>query len=302
MKFAVTGGAGFIGSNIVRELLRNNHTVSVIDNLHTGKKDNLIDVLDQVEFYNTDIRNFEELKKILKNVDGVFHEAALTVVQESFIKKNEYFDVNVKGTENIFNIAKDNNFKVVFASSSSVYGDVTEIPIKENSTRNPINPYGNTKLEDEFLAERYSNDGVEIIGLRYFNVFGIGQTGSYAGVITKFMNQLSKKLPPRIYGDGSQVRDFVFVRDVAEANLSAMQSKVKNGFFNVGTGRSISIEQLAHMMIKIYRLSLEPEFTDPIQGDIMKSQADTSLAKKTLNWEYKTDLRDGLSEIIQNFN
>ncbi|KAF6242273.1 NAD-dependent epimerase [Nitrosopumilus sp. b1] len=302
MKFAVTGGAGFIGNNIVRELLRNNHTVSIIDNLHTGKKDNLIDVLDQVEFYNTDIRNFEELKMILKNVEGVFHEAALTVVQESFIKKNEYFDVNVKGTENIFKIAKDNNFKVVFASSSSVYGDVTEIPIKEDSARNPINPYGNTKLEDEFLAERYSNDGVEIIGLRYFNVFGIGQTGSYAGVITKFMNQLSKKLPPKIYGDGSQVRDFVFVKDVAEANLSAMQSKAKNGFFNVGTGRSISIEQLARMMIKIYGLSLEPEFTDPLQGDIMKSQAYTSLTKKTLNWEYKTDLHDGLSEIIQNFN
>lgn len=301
MKFAVTGGAGFIGNNIVRELLKNNHKVIVVDNLHTGKKSNLIDVYDQIEFHNFDIRNFEGLKKILKDIDGVFHEAALTIVQESFLKKKEYFDVNVNGTENIFKIAKDNDFKVVFASSSSVYGDVSEIPITENFPRNPINPYGNTKLEDEFLAEKYS-DKVEIIGLRYFNVFGIGQTGSYAGVITKFMDQLGKKLPPKIYGTGDQVRDFVFVKDVASANLAAMQSKVKSGFFNIGTGKSISIKQLAHMMIEIYGLSVEPEFTEPLQGDIMKSQADTSLTKKMINWEYKTNLREGLTEMIQNFS
>ena len=126
----------------------------------------------------------------IKDVDGIFHEAALTIVQESFLMEEEYYDVNVKGTENIFKIAEKYGIKVVFASSSSVYGNTEKIPIIENNERNPINPYGKTKLEDEFLAEKYSKKGVSIIGLRYFNIFGKGQTGSYAVVITKFVNQL----------------------------------------------------------------------------------------------------------------
>ncbi len=251
MKFAVTGGAGFVGSNIVKLLVKEKHEVIVIDNLHTGKKENLEGIMDRIEFCELDIRNVEELENKIKDVDGIFHEAALTIVQESFVIKEEYYDVNVKGTENIFKIAKKHGIKVVYASSSSIYGNTEKIPILEDNQRNPINPYGQTKLEDELLAEKYSVEGVSIIGLRYFNIFGKGQTGSYAGVITKFLNQLNEKKSPIIFGDGSQLRDFIFVEDIARANLSAMLSKVNFGFFNIGTGKITSILQLANILIKL---------------------------------------------------
>ena len=299
MKFAVTGGAGFVGSNIVKLLVKENHDVLVIDNMHTGKKENLEEVLEKIEFYELDIRNTLELENKIKDVDGIFHEAALTIVQESFIMEEEYYDVNVKGTENIFNIAEKYGIKVVFASSSSVYGNTEKIPIIENNERNPINPYGKTKLEDEFLAEKYSKKGVSIIGLRYFNIFGKGQTGSYAGVITKFVNQLKEKKSPKIFGDGSQIRDFIFVEDIAQANLSAMLSKINFGFFNIGTGKTTSILQLAKFLIKLYNLEIFPEFSDPLNGDVQKSQADIKKSQKLLNWTYKIEIEEGLEKMIK---
>jgi len=299
MKFAVTGGAGFVGSNIVKLLVKENHDVLVIDNMHTGKKENLEEVLEKIEFYELDIRNTLELENKIKDVDGIFHEAALTIVQESFIMEEEYYDVNVKGTENIFKIAEKYGIKVVFASSSSVYGNTEKIPILENNERNPINPYGKTKLEDEFLAEKYSDKGVSIIGLRYFNIFGKGQTGSYAGVITKFVNQLKEKKSPKIFGNGSQIRDFIFVEDIAQANLSAMLSKINFGFFNIGTGKTTSILQLAKFLIKLYNLEIFPEFSDPLNGDVQKSQADIKKSQKLLNWTYKIEIEEGLEKMIK---
>ena len=299
MKFAVTGGAGFVGNNIVRLLVSKGYSVAVIDNLHTGKKENLDGIFEKIEFYETDIRNYDEIEKILKNVDGIFHEAALTIVQESFDKREEYFDVNVKGTENIFKIARKFKKKVVYASSSSIYGDSKQIPIKENSTRNPINPYGQTKLDDEFLAEKYSNNGLEVIGLRYFNIFGKGQTGSYAGVITQFMRKLNQKKCPIIFGDGLQIRDFIHVSDVAEANLSAMLSKTNSGFFNIGSGIGTKIIDLAKIMIKIFDEDFEPKFQDSLKGDVKISQAETSLTKKMINWESKIELEQGLRKFIR---
>ena len=299
MKFAVTGGAGFVGSNIVKLLVKENHDVLVIDNMHTGKKENLEEVLEKIEFYELDIRNTLELENKIKDVDGIFHEAALTIVQESFIMEEEYYDVNVKGTENIFNIAEKYGIKVVFASSSSVYGNTEKIPILENNERNPINPYGKTKLEDEFLAEKYSKKGVSIIGLRYFNIFGKGQTGSYAGVITKFVNQLKEKKAPIIFGDGSQIRDFIFVEDIAQSNLSAMLSKINFGFFNIGTGKTTTILQLAKFLIKLYNLEISPEFSDPLDGDVQKSQANIKKTQQLLNWTYEIEIEEGLEKMIK---
>ena len=298
MKFAVTGGAGFVGNNIVRLLISKGHSVVVIDNLHTGKKENLDGVLEKIEFHEMDIRNYNEMEKILKNVDGIFHEAALTIVQESFDKTKEYFDVNVKGTENIFKIAEKFKKKVVYASSSSIYGDTEQIVIKESSIRNPINPYGQTKLEDEFLAEKYVSKGLEVIGLRYFNIFGKGQTGSYAGVITQFMRKLNNKKCPIIFGDGLQIRDFIHVSDIAEANLSAMLSNTNSGFFNIGTGVGTKIIDLAKIMIKIFDEQLEPIFQDSLKGDVMISQADITLTKQMLNWKSKIKLDEGLKKFI----
>jgi len=299
MKFAVTGGAGFVGSNIVKLLVKENHDVLVIDNMHTGKKENLQEIFDKIEFFELDIRNIPELENKIKDVDGIFHEAALTIVQESFLMEEEYYDVNVKGTENIFKIAEKYGIKVVFASSSSVYGNTEKIPILENNERNPINPYGKTKLEDEFLAEKYSKKGVSIIGLRYFNIFGKGQTGSYAGVITKFVNQLKEKKSPIIFGDGSQIRDFIFVEDIAQSNLSAMLSKINFGFFNIGTGKTTTILQLAKFLIKLYNLEISPEFSDPLDGDVQKSQANIKKTQQLLNWTYKIDIEEGLEKMIK---
>lgn len=300
MKFVVTGGAGFIGSQLVKYLLNENYEITIIDNLCTGRLENLSGFEDKIDFHNLNILEFNELRKIVKDSDGIFHLAALTSVQESYLQKEKYHSVNVDGTENIFKLAKEFKIKVIYASSSSVYGHPRSIPIKEDFLRNPINPYGTTKLNDEILAEHYSNSGVEIIGLRFFNVYGIGQTGDYAGVITKFNESIQAGKPPTIFGDGSHVRDFVSVEDVAKANLLAMQSDFNNGFVNIGTGITTSVAELANLMIKLSNKTLKPIFTDLPEGDVKASQADVNLAKKLVSWEYETSLEAGLRKFFFN--
>jgi len=298
MRFLVTGGAGFVGNHLVKLLVEKGHEVKVVDNLIKGKKENLSDIFDKIEFINSDIRDYENLEKNLHNVDGIFHQAALTVVQDSFDNPEEYHDVNVVGTENIFKLAHKYDLKVVYASSSSVYGHKEIMPIKEDATRQPINPYGQTKLDDEYLYEKYSKLGTKIIGLRYFNIFGQGQTLEYAGVITKFIDRIRDRKSPIIFGDGTQLRDFIYVEDIVMANLLAMESKVSNLLVNVGTGNAITILELAKMIIDVSGLSIQPIFESPLEGDIKKSQADTTLATKSFNWKPKKDFREWLTEIL----
>ncbi len=299
MEYVVTGGAGFIGNNIVRRLVEYNHSVKVVDNLHSGKKSNLSDILDKIEFHQIDVREYDKLREICKNANGIFHEAALTVVQDSFTKKEEYYDVNLKGTENILKIAKEFNIKVVFASSSSVYGNSEIIPIKENATTKPINPYGDTKLQAEFLAKKYTSLGVKVIGLRYFNIYGKGQTIAYAGVITKFLHNIKNKESLKIFGDGKQIRDFVHVEDVANANILAMNSDVNFGFYNIGTNIPTSINQLAKIMIDISKQDLKAKNVEAINGDVKNSLADTTLTKEKLNWKAKVELQNGLKRFFE---
>ena len=299
MHFAVTGGAGFVGSNLVKLLVEEGHKIIVIDNLHKGKKDNLASVINKIEFQKIDIRDYESMRKVLKNIDGVFHQAALTVVQDSFSRPEEYFDVNVRGTENVFKLATENKFKVVYASSSSVYGHKLETPITEDAEKKPINPYGETKLEAEHLVEKYSKLNTEIIGLRYFNIFGKGQTLEYAGVITKFLDRINEGKVPIIFGRGSQIRDFIHVSDIAKANLMAMSSNNSNLIVNIATGKAVSILELANMMINASGLKIEPTFAEALEGDIEKSHADISHAKKHFNWEPKIELQDWLTEILE---
>ena len=298
MKFLVTGGAGFIGNNIVRLLLKNGHNVDILDNLQVGRKENILDIFDQVNFFQIDIRDKDSLEKIIKNYDGIFHEAALTSVPESFEKPQLYKDVNIDGTKNIFEIAEKENIRVVYASSSSIYGNVKQIPIKENLEKKPMNPYGQTKLDDEILVEKFNN--LSVIGLRYFNVYGIGQTGSYAGVITKFLDKINKKEPLIINGSGNQIRDFIHVKDIAKANIVAMENKIKRGFFNIGTGISTSINDLAKIIIELSNQRLEIIHGIELEGDIKISQADMEFTKKKLNWNYQIDLKEGLLELIKN--
>ena len=299
MRFVVTGGAGFVGSNLVKLLVREGHQVKVIDNLHTGKMENLEKVIEDIEFCKLDIQDFDSMEKELKDTEGVFHQAALTVVQDSFKIPEKYHNVNVDGTENIFKIAQKNNFKVVYASSSSVYGHQDIVPILENFEKKPINPYGKTKLDDEILAEQYVKQGARIIGLRYFNIFGKGQTLEYSGVITKFLDKLRDKESPIIFGTGSQIRDFIHVEDIAKANLLAMKSDVSFTHANIGTGNSISILELAQNMIDISGLKLEPIMKKALEGDIEKSQSDNSLARKLFNWKPERSLENWLKETIK---
>ena len=299
MRFVVTGGAGFVGSHLVKLLVNEGHQVTVIDNLHTGKMENLDLIKNDIKFCKIDVQDFDSMERELREIDGVFHQAALTVVQDSFTIPEEYHRVNVEGTENIFKIAQKNNFKVVYASSSSVYGHQDVVPILENFDKKPINPYGKTKLDDEVLAEKYAKQGVGIIGLRYFNIFGKGQTLEYAGVITKFLDRLRDKESPIIFGTGSQIRDFIHVEDIAKANLLAMKSDVSFTHANIGTGNSISILELAKIMIDISGLKLEPIMEKALEGDIEKSQSDNSLARKLFDWKPERRLEDWLKETIK---
>ena len=298
MKYAVTGGAGFIGSHLTKNLVERGNEVIVIDNLNTGKKQNVEKISKKIDFFEVDIRDFSAIEDILKNVDGVFHEAALASVQDSFRIPDEFFDVNVNGTENIFKIAKKLGIKVVYASSSSVYGNPISIPIKENDDKNPFNPYAKTKLEDDKLAEKYARNGLKVIGLRYFNVFGPGQSKEYAGVIKLFLERIQQGLPPLINGDGLQVRDFVYVNDVVNANMLAMESNVNGEFFNIGTNSVVSVLDLANMIIKFSGLKLKPIHRPPVPGDVKATQADITKAKMMLKWKPTTSIENWLKSAV----
>ena len=301
MKYVITGGAGFIGNNIAKLLIKKGHDVDIIDNLHTGRKENLKEIIDKINFYQIDIQKKNDLEKIIKNCDGIFHEAALTAVPESFEKPKEYHDVNVIGTKNIFEIAQKENIRAVYASSSSIYGDVKNTPIKENADRKPINPYGQTKLDDELLAEKLSKNNVSIIGLRYFNVYGIGQIGSYAGVITKFLENIKNQKSFIVNGNGNQIRDFIHVKDIAQANITAMESKTKNGFFNIGTEIPTSINNLAKLMVELSNHKHKIIHGPQLEGDIEISQADMNFTNKSFNWSHKINLKEGLKDLIKNY-
>lgn len=298
MKLIVTGGAGFIGSHLTKYLIKKGHNVSVIDSLRRGSLENLKEMEDKIDFQKIDILDYDAMKSVVKNTDGIFHQAALGSVPQSFKEPEEYRRVNAVGTENVLKLAKEFGFKVVYASSSSVYGNQNKFPIKEDAAKKPLNPYGQSKLEAEQFAEKYSKLGVKVIGLRYFNVFGIGQNPNYAGVIPKFIEQLIHHKPPIIYGDGNQLRNFTFVDDVVKANVLAFESKTEHAFINIATGVMTSVRQLAEIMINLSGLSIKPIYEKPREGDIEKSQADISLAKSLINWKPKTTLEDGLKKIF----
>ena len=298
MKYLVTGGAGFIGSHLTKKLVEEGNDVTIIDNLNTGKEKNLESIKNKIDFVKGSILDIELLEKLTKDVDGVYHQAALASVQDSFSKPNEYHDVNVNGTENILKLAKQYNFKVVYASSSSVYGNPVRIPIRESDEKNPINPYAETKLKKEELAQKYSEMGVKVIGLRYFNVFGKGQSKEYAGVLKLFLERIRDKLPPKINGDGTQFRDFVYVGDVVNANIMSMNSDVNHAFFNVGTNTSITILDLAKIIIKFAKLDLEPIFGPALKGDVQKTIANIDLIKEKIGWKPSVILEEWINEII----
>lgn len=298
MNFVVTGGAGLVGSHIVKRLVSDGHSVTVIDNLSRGSRANLEEVCNKIDFVDMDIRERDGLKRTLRGTDGVFHQAALAYVPGSYEDEDEYRQVNVAGTENVFQIGLELGIKIVYASSSTVYGDVRCIPVRENYARRPINPYGTTKLEAELAVERYVKRGAQIVALRYFNVIGQGRKQAYSGVVYRFLEQLKNGRPLIIHGDGSQIKDFVFVHDVVRANLAAMMGSVRNGFFNIGGGRPISVADLARLMISISGSSLKPKYGELRPGDAKMCVAEISKADKLLDWRPSIALEEGLQNLL----
>tara|TARA_B100001079_G_scaffold118293_1_gene101727 strand:+ start:16 stop:933 length:918 start_codon:yes stop_codon:yes gene_type:complete len=298
MKYVVTGGAGFIGSHLTERLVKQGDVVTVIDNQNTGKIENLKSVSKKINFVQNDIRDFEVLRSLMENVDGVFHQAAMASVQDSFRIPEKFHDVNVNGTENIFKIAKEFGIKVVYASSSSVYGDTSILPTTESDEKRPINPYAKTKLEKDKLAEQYAKNGLKVIGLRYFNVFGPRQSKEYAGVIKLFLERIQQGLPPLVNGDGLQIRDFVYVNDVVNANILSMESDIDFEFFNIGTGTTISILDLANMIIKFSGLKIKPIHRPALSGDVRATQADITKVKTMLKWRPTTSIQDWLKSAV----
>ena len=300
--FLITGGAGFVGSHLAEEIIKRENSVTILDDLNTGKMTNLEKIKEKINFIKGDIRDHVLLKDICRDKDGIFHQAARASVQESFIKPDEYQDVNVKGTENVFTTAKEYGIKVVYASSSSVYGNPIELPIKEDSPSNPINPYAQTKVDKEKLAVKYAENGLKVIGMRYFNIFGERQSKEYAGVVKLFLERIQNKLPPKINGDGLQARDFVFVGDVIKANILAMESNIDHAFFNVGTNTNISVLELANIMIKAANLDIKPIFGPPLEGDVKITIADISLIEKSLDWHPTITIQEWLKQKISTQN
>lgn len=296
--YLITGGCGFVGSHLAETLIKMGHNVSILDNLSTGKINNIKKIFNKIELIKGDIRDTNVINENSRNKDGIFHFAAKASVPESFQNKNEYFDVNVTGTKNIFDAGVKQNIKIVYASSSSVYGNQSIIPIKETSRYNPINPYAETKVECEKLARKYFKKNLDVVGLRFFNIFGERQSLEYAGVITKFLEKIKNKKSPIIFGNGSQIRDFIFVGDIVNANIEVMKSNVTQDFFNVGTGKKISILELANLIIKISKLNLKPEFYKPLPGDIQESVANTELIRKRISWSPNVTLSEWLESIM----
>ena len=297
----VTGGAGFIGSHLVDKLINQGQRVIVVDNLSGGKKENLNP---KADFYNLDVCDFKKIKPIFAGVDFVFHLAAIPRVPLSVEDPVGTSKVNILGTVNVFKAAVDAKVKrIIFASSSSVYGDQKKFPLLETLPPNPKSPYALQKFIGERFAKMFNDYyKIPIVCLRYFNVYGPRQIYSdYSGVITQFMGRLAKNLPLVIFGDGEQTRDFVYIQDIVEANVLALKcEEVAGEIFNIGAGVATTINQLASVLLEITnKTHLGITRSRPREGDIMHSVADISKARKKLGYSPKISLKDGLGELTR---
>ncbi len=306
----ITGGAGFIGSHIVEELLKRGESVKVVDNFITGKRENLLfpggSYKGSLEIIETDIRDIKELKSIFKDADYVSHQAALRSVPKSFHYPNDYDEVNVQGTLNVLIAAKECNVKrVVFASSSSVYGERLDFPEKESDLPRPISIYAATKLNAENYCAVFSSlYGLQTVALRYFNVFGPKQSleNQYAVVIPKFIVSLLNNDSPSIYGDGMQSRDFTYVGNVVNANILAAEKENTSGcVFNIASGSSHTVNELFEFLRKYLGSDINPDFQSVRAGDVKYTLADISSAVLKLGYKPEIGFEEGLVKTIQYF-
>jgi UDP-glucose 4-epimerase len=299
LRVLVTGGAGFIGSHLVKALVKAGHQVRVLDNLSTGSIENLADVLNAIEFVRGDVRDYGTVEYAVGGVDAVVHLAALIDVAESVEKPDLYFDVNVRGTYNVVKASK-NVSTFVFASSSAVYGEPIKVPIPEDHPLIPKSPYAASKVSGEAFVQAFANQyGFRPVILRLFNVYGPKQSRAYAGVIIEFIRRVSRGEPPVIFGDGEQTRDFIHVSDVVEAIMLSFRNEEARGVFNIGSGEGITINHLANLILKLMgRENLKPIYAQSRPGDIRNSVADITKAKRKLGFNPKVELKLGIKELI----
>ncbi|OGX30077.1 MAG: Vi polysaccharide biosynthesis protein VipB/TviC [Omnitrophica WOR_2 bacterium RIFCSPHIGHO2_01_FULL_49_10] len=305
-RYLVTGGAGFIGSNIVDELVRRREEVRVLDDFSSGKRENLERISGEIELIEGDIRDFALLKKALRGCDYVIHQAALRSVPKSLKNPQLYDEVNVKGTLNVLIASHENKVKrVVFASSSSLYGDTTKLPQSEDQIPQPISPYAATKLAGEHYCRVFAKSyGLETVALRYFNVFGPRQSleSEYAVVIPKFITCMLGDEHPPVDGDGKQSRDFTYVDNVVDANLTAAaRDGVSGEVFNVACGKAYNLLELVKIVNEILSKNIEPKFMPPRPGDVKHTLADVTKMRKLLKFDPKIDFVLGLRKTIEYF-
>ncbi len=298
----MTGGAGFIGSHVVASLLTKGDSVVILDNFSSGRKENLAG-LEQARLVEGDVRDFEMLDGLLESADVVFHLAAVVSVLTSLEDPQTTWEVNLKGTYNVLEASHRAKVKrVVYISSSAVYGEYPKLPFVENHPPQPESPYALSKLAGEQLCSLYWRlYGLETVALRLFNVYGPRQNpfSQYANAIPNFTRRLLTGQTPTIYGDGNQTRDFVYVGDVVQAaELAARSKKAVGGVFNVGSGKRISVNKLFSEIQKILKTEARPEFSPRKQGDVLHTWADVKLARRVLGFSPKADLARSLRETV----
>ena len=304
MRYLVTGGAGFIGSNTVDELVRRGHSVVVLDDLSSGKEDNLAEVRNKITFMKGSITDIETVRKAVHEADCVLHLAARTSVPRSVKDPIETNRVNIDGTLNVLVAAKDAKVKrVVFAASSSAYGETPTLPKVETMQAQPISPYGVTKLVGELYLQAFGRCyGLENVSLRYFNIFGPRQDPSspYSGVLAKHCTAFLEDAQPVVFGDGEQTRDFTYVDNAVQANLLACEApNVSGKVFNVGTGGRVSLNEVLKTLREISGKHLEAKYDPPREGDIRDSQADISQAQEFLGYDPQVQFPEGLRKTFE---
>jgi nucleoside-diphosphate-sugar epimerase len=305
-QFLVTGGAGFIGSALVRGLLAHGaQRVVVVDNLLTGFERNLDEVRASIDLRRIDIRDYDSLRGAMAGIDIVFHEAAIPSVPRSIREPGPSHQANIDGTFNVLRAAKEAGVRrVIYAASSSAYGDTEELPKKESMTPRPKSPYAAQKLLGEhYMSVWASCFGLETVSLRYFNVFGPRQdpTSAYSGVLSLFMKAVLERRAPTIFGDGEQSRDFTYVEDVVGLNLKAVLASeaVSGRMYNAGNGGRITLNQAWELLQKIEGVSIPATYGPPRAGDVRDSQADTTLARRDLGHDPRFTFEEGMRATLE---
>jgi UDP-glucose 4-epimerase len=304
--YLITGIAGFIGSSLARAVLAQGDQVRGIDNLSTGKLKNLSEILEQIDFREADLLDFNAVQAASRDVDFVFHEAAIASVPRSVNDPLESNRVNIDATVNLLIAARESKVKrVIYAASSSAYGDTPTLPKHEDMTPDPISPYAVAKLASEYYMKSFWRCyGLETVSLRYFNIFGQRQdpTSPYSGVLAKFIAQMLKGEQPTIFGDGTQSRDFTYVENVVNANLLACKtpaSEVAGRVFNVGTGRRIGLNETFRVLKKLIVFQGEVKYAPERAGEVKHSLADLSLAERHLGYKPTVDFEEGLRRTVE---